>query len=312
MQMRTRAGRLLAMVGMALPLALLWSAPTAARAAESMSVNLAATTGPATHVGEGFLYGISQDATLPANQFLQPLGVNAYRGAGHASRGWIGDNYAFGSGTRADITEAVTQARRLNHAQYQVILADLYGADGSQPSNTTYPCASGNCSNWTTFIDDVIGAIKSSGVSVAYDVWNEPDESIFWAPGMNTTQYFNMWDTGVKEIEKDAPGATIVGPSLAADPAQNPSEWTTWIAHAKSAGTLPTEISDHLEGDGDDPVAVAKSIDSDLSADGISAIPLTANEWLPQNQQTAGQSAWYLARFAQSGYANAARGNWNC
>ena len=288
-----------------------------ASAAEALTVNLASVTGTATSVGEGFLYGISQDATQPPDQFLLPLGITALRGGGHAAGGgWIGDGYTYGTSTKADVAEVIANAKRFSasgyHARYQVILTDLYGADGSQPSNTTYPCASGNCSNWTTFIDDVTGAIKSSGVSVAYDVWNEPDESIFWAPGMNTTQYFNMWDTGVKEIKKDAPGATIVGPSLAADPAQNPSEWTTWIAHAKSAGTLPTEISDHLEGDGDDPVAVAKSIDSDLSADGISAIPLTANEWLPQNQQTAGQSAWYLARFAQSGYANAARGNWNC
>jgi hypothetical protein len=214
------------------------------------------------------------------------------------------------------VAEVIAQAKRFSqspyHAQYQVILADIYGADGSQPSNTTYPCANGNCSSWVTFLDDVIGAIRSSGVTVAYDVWNEPDESIFWAPGMNTTQYFQMWDAGVKEIQRVAPGALIVGPSLAADPQQNPGEWQTWLAHVKLAGTLPTEISNHLEGDGDDPVAVAQSINSDLSGNGISAIPLSANEFLPQNQQTAGQSAWYLARFAQSRYANAVRGNWNC
>ena len=231
-----------------------------ASAAEALTVNLASVTGTATSVGEGFLYGISQDATQPPDQFLLPLGITALRGGGHASGGgWIGDGYTYGTSTKADVAEVIANAKRFSasgyHAQYQVILTDLYGADGSQPSNTTYPCASGNCSNWTTFIDDVTGAIKSSGVSVAYDVWNEPDESIFWAPGMNTTQYFNMWDAGVKEIKKDVPGATIVGPSLAADPAQNPSEWTTWTAHAKSAGTLPTEISDHLEGDGDDPRA---------------------------------------------------------
>ena len=200
--------------------------------------------------------------------------------------GWIADGYTYGTSTKAEVAEVIAQAKRFTagsyHAQYQVLLADIYGADGSQPSNTTWPCTGGNCANWVTFIDDVVGAIQAAGVTVTYDIWNEPDESIFWAPGMDTTQYFNMWDTAVKAIEKDAPGATIVGPSLAADPAQNPSEWTTWIAHAKSAGTLPTEIADHLEGDGDDPVAVAKSIDSDLSADGISAIPLTANEWLPR------------------------------
>ena len=120
-------------------------------------------------------------------------------------------------------------------------------------------------------------------------------QSTFWKPGMNTTQYFQMWDTAVSEIRQLAPGAAIVGPSLSADPAQNSGEWQTWLAHVKSAGTLPTEISNHLERDGDDPVTVAQSINSDLSADGISPIPLSANEWLPEGQQTAGQSAWYLA-----------------
>ena len=50
----------------------------------------------------------------------------------------------------------IAQARRLTqppyHAQYQVILSDIFGADGGQPSNTSYPCTNGNCSNWVTFV----------------------------------------------------------------------------------------------------------------------------------------------------------------
>ena len=156
----------------------------------------------------------------------------------------------------------------------------------------------------------MVGAIQASGVTVTYDIWNEPDASEFWAPGVNTTQYFEMWDTAYNTIKSLAPSALTVGPDFAADPAQNPTEWSEFLAHVKSAGTAPSEISDHLEGDGDDPVAVAPSINSDLSAAGISARPLSANEFLPENEQTAGQTAWYLARFAQSGYANAMRGNW--
>jgi hypothetical protein len=317
--MKMRISRLATAAGLALTVSLLGlTAAPSASAAESMTVNLASTTGTATGVGEGFLYGVSQDAALPTDQFLQPLGLTAVRAGGHATPlgGWIGDGYTYGARTQADVAEVIAQAKRFTatpyHAQYQVILADLYGADGSQPSGTTYPCASGNCANWVSFLDSVIGAIKASGVTVTYDVWNEPDESIFWAPGMNTTQYFNMWDTGVAAIKQLAPSALIVGPSLAADPAQNQTEWQTWLAHVKAAGTVPTEISNHLEGDGDDPVAVAQSINSDLTSNGIAAVPLSANEFLPSDQQTAGQSAWYLARFAQSKYVNAVRGNWAC
>ena len=250
---------------------------------------------------------MSQDGTQPSDQFIAPLGITAFRGGGHASRGWIGDGYAYGTGAKADVSEVIAQARRFSqtsyHAQYQVILSDVYGADGGQPSNTTYPCDNGNCANWVSFIDSVVGALQGSGLKIVYDIWNEPDISLFWTRGVDSTQYFQMWDTAAREIRRIAPGALIVGPSTAATPQQNPSEWQGWLAHVKAAGTLPDEISDHNEGDGDDPVAVAQSIDSDLTANGISRIPLSSNEFLPQNQQTAGQSAWYLARFAQSGRA---------
>jgi hypothetical protein len=314
MKTRTRDSRRAAAVATAIALAipLLASAQGHAATAESLSVNLASTRGAATGVGQGILYGISADGTQPVDQFLTPLGLNAFRGGGHTSGGWIGDNYTFGSGTKSDVTSVVAQARRLNHAQYQVILSDIYGADGGQPSNTMYPCDNGNCANWISFIDATVGALQASGLTFAYDIWNEPDISLFWARGMNSAQYFQMWDTGVREVRRIAPGALIVGPSVALTPSQNSGEWQTWLAHAKAAGTLPDEITNHDESDGDDPVTVAQSINSALSSNGIAPIPLSANEFGPQDQQNAGNSAFYLARFAQSGYTNAMRGNWIC
>ena len=320
MRTRVKPGRLAAWAAVAVAVALaLLALPAAPRAlaAEALTVNLAAPTGSATSVGEGFLYGTSQDGTEPPDQFVEPLGITAMRAGGHATPtgGWIADGYAYGTSTKAQVAEVIAQAKRFTaspyHAQYQVLLSDIYGADGSQPSDTTWPCTDDNCANYVTFLDDVVGAIQASGVTVTYDIWNEPDTSEFWAPGVDTTQYFEMWDTAYNTIKSLAPSALTVGPDFAADPAQNATEWSEFLAHVKSAGTAPSEISDHLEGDGDDPVAVATSINSDLSTAGISARPLSANEFLPENDQTAGQTAWYLARFAQSGYANAARGNWS-
>jgi hypothetical protein len=308
----TAVGALLATV-----LAAAFAAPVPSAAAESLSVNLSSGRGPASHVGEGFLYGVSADGSQPADQYLQPLGITAFRGGGHVSRGWIGDNYQYGAGTQADVNSVIAQARRLtqppNHAQYQVILSDLYGADGGQPSNTTYPCANGNCANWTSFIDAVVGALQGTGLTFSYDIWNEPDISIFWPnASVNSTQYFQMWDSAQRELRRIAPAATIVGPSLAYTPQRNAGEWQTWLAHAKSAGTLPDMITNHDEGDVDDPVTVAQSLNSALSAAGVAARPLSANEYQPADRQTAGVTAWYLARFAQSGYTNAMRGNWVC
>ena len=129
MRTRRRIGRLAAVAGTALVLGVAFAVPMDAQAATatSLSVNLASIVRPATGVGEGFLYGVSQDGTQPADQFLQPLGITAFRGGGHVTRGWIGDGYRYGSGTQTDVNTVITQARRLTrspyHAQYQVILA---------------------------------------------------------------------------------------------------------------------------------------------------------------------------------------------
>src|SRR6185503_18069103 len=68
MRTKTWPGRLLVAAGAAL--------------AASLSVDLATTRGPSTGVGEGFLYGISSDGTQPVDQYLKPLGINAFRGGG--------------------------------------------------------------------------------------------------------------------------------------------------------------------------------------------------------------------------------------
>src|SRR5580693_4684702 len=223
MTMRPRRRRLVVMAAVVLALATpLLARAQSASAAEALTVNLGSVTGSATGVGEGFLYGTSQDGTAPPDQFVEPLGITAMRAGGHATPtgGWIADGYTYGTSTKAQVAEVIAQAKRFTagsyHAQYQVLLTDIYGADDSQPSNTTWPCTSGNCANYVTFIDDVVGALQASGLKFSYDIWNEPDESVFWAPGMDTTQYFEMWNAAYKEIRKDAPSATIVGPSLAA------------------------------------------------------------------------------------------------
>ena len=318
MRTKHRSGRLLA-AGAALVVAfstLLTSAAGQATAAESMTVDLSATRGPATGVGEGFLYGISQDGTQPADQFLQPLGINAFRGGGWFSGGWIRDNYTYGSATKADLDSMVSQAKRLTqapyHAQYQALLTDIYGLNGGQPSNTMYPCDNGSCANWVSFIDATVGALQASGLPFAYDIDNEPDISVFWTRGVNSAQYFQMWDTAYREIRRIAPGAKIVGPSFGFNPLSAPGEWQGWFAHVKAAGTVPDMISNHNEGDVDDPVTISNALNSDMVAAGITPVPLSSNEYQPADRQTAGVTAWYLARFAQSGYTNAMRGNWVC
>jgi len=163
------------------------------------------------------------------------------------------------------------------------------------------------------FIDAAVGALQASGLTFAYDIYNEPDISVFWPnASVNSTQYFQMWDSAYRELRRIAPNAAIVGPSFAFTPLARSQQWQTWMAHVKAAGTVPDWITNHDEGDVDDPVTVSQALNNVLTSNGVPLRPLSANEYQPADRQTAGVTAWYLARFAQSGYTNAMRGNWVC
>jgi hypothetical protein len=311
-------GRAATAIGTVLTLvaAMLALTPGESRAQTSLNVNLAAETGPATGVGLGFLYGVTGDGSQPTDELLEPLRMNAFRAGGHMTRGWIEDGYQFGPATQTIIDSLVAQAQRFTappyQAQYQVILSDVYGAFGGQPADTMYPCDNGNCSNWATFVATVVGALRDTGLPMSYDIWNEPDIDIFWTRGINSPQYFQMWDTAVREIRRVDPAAVILGPSFAFTPERRPGQWQTWLEHTRDAGTLPDWIANHTLGEIDDPVTVGQATLDALAANGIPPLPMSANEYQPANRQTTNVLAWYLARFAQSDYTNALRGNWVC
>jgi hypothetical protein len=292
------------------------AAPVASASTESLAVNLASAEGAMTGVGEGFLYGLSQDGSAPGDNYLSPLGVTLMRGGGAhiAGDGWIGDGYQAGTGYQARITSIIDQAKRVTqspyHAEYVLMLSDLWGADLTQSSSALYPCNNGDCSSWITFIDDTVAAMQAAGVTVTYEPYNEPNGSSFFPPGIGT-QYWEMWNSAAKEIRRLAPTAKIDGPAYAGGPT---SAFQTWIQTAKAAGTLPNVISYHLEGGGtEDPVAAVAQVNGYLAADGSTGITQSANEYIPEGDENPAYTAWSLDRFAQSGMATAARGEWeNC
>ncbi|MEV4263480.1 CBM35 domain-containing protein [Kribbella sp. NPDC049584] len=288
-----------------------------AASAKQLSVDLSAKTKRSAGVGLGILYGVTQDGLQPSDQFIDPLKLNAFRSGGWYSGGWIKDQFTFGAATQANIDAVIAEAKRLQQPprhkfEYQVLLSDVFGSTGGAPASTLWPCTNGDCSNWISFIDATVTQLQASDQEFTYEIWNEPDLSIFWKPGVNTAQYFQMWDSAYREIRRLAPDAKIAGPSFAFTPERRPDEWQTFLAHAKAAGTVPDEITNHDEGDIDDPVTVGQSLADALDANGISQRPLSANEYQPADRQTAGDTAWYDARLAQSNYANAMRGNWIC
>ena len=289
----------------------------AARAAgsQTVTVDFASTTGPVTGVGSGFLYGLAQDGSGPAPYLLDPLNPTSSRGGGAsiAGNGWYGDGYADGSGFQARLNSVIAQARQVStspsHGTYDVLLSDIYGPGSDAPTGMTYPCTNGNCSNWTTFVDDVVTGIDSAGLgnAVRYDIWNEPDNSAFYPPGYNTTQYYEMWNAAVSEIRSLQSNAVIVGPSVSN---YNSTYLSEFLSTVKADGTVPNVLNWHFSGN---PIADAQTERNQLAADGISGVSLGTNEYPSSGQQNAGQEAWYLAQLAKSGISEASHAIWsNC
>jgi hypothetical protein len=315
--LHSRLSLLATLAAVTLGLTIIGVGAPAARAAgsQTVTVDFASTTGPATGAGSGFLYGLAQDGSAPAPYLLDPLNPTSSRGGGAsiAGNGWYGDGYADGSGFQARLNSVIAQARQVstspNHGTYDVLLSDIYGPGSDAPAGMTYPCANGNCSNWTTFVNDVVTGIQSAGLgnAVRYDIWNEPDNSAFYPPGYNTTQYYAMWNAAVNEIRSLQSSAVIVGPSVSN---YNSTYLSEFLSTVKTASTVPNVLNWHFSGN---PIADAQTERNQLAADGISGVSLGTNEYLNSGQQNAGQEAWYLAQLAKSGISEASHAIWsNC
>ncbi|WP_405578692.1 beta-xylosidase [Streptomyces sp. NBC_01190] len=313
-RVRWRARTLAGLAGAAAVLLAVALAPVlagpAAAADTTVGIDLGSQGAAPTAVGSGFLYGLSQDGSAPADSLLQPLKPGLFRGGGAriAGGGWLGDGYTAGAGYRVRISSALAQARRTTaapyNATYHLLVSDVWGADTTQPANTVYPCDNGDCSNWKSFIDRLVADVQASGVPVSYDIWNEPDGTGFWQRGVNSEQYYQMWDTAVREIRRLAPSAPIVGPSYSG---YNHGWLDGFLGRTKTDGTLPSVVNWHF---GTDPAADAADARALLSAHGIAALPLTINEYLFSQQQNAAYTAWFLDRLSASGVSGAAHAIW--
>ncbi|WP_181871262.1 hypothetical protein [Sphaerisporangium album] len=302
--------RVAAAAALVLAAALLTSAPAEA-ADTTVTVNLAERGKVPTRAGAGFLYGLTQNGAGPADSLLQPLRPTLFRGGGAriAGHGWLGDGYTAGNGYRVRLNSALDQARRVTaapyDATYHLLVSDVWGADTEQPANTVYPCDNGDCSNWRTFVNRLVTDVRASGLRVRYDIWNEPEGTGFWPRGVNSPQYYQMWNTAVNEIRRLDPSAVIVGPSYGG---YNRTWLGDWLTRTKADGTLPNVLNWHFSGD---PVADANDAAGLLSARSIPAMPFTMDEYLFSQQQNPGYLAWYLDRLAVSSVTAAAHAIWS-
>jgi hypothetical protein len=137
---------------------------------------------------------------------------------------------------------------------------------------------------------------------VRFDIWNEPNEAIFWNKGWE--QYHLMWNTAVQTIRSRFPQAPIVGTSASK---YDPLLLQSRLDRFKADGTVPDIWCWHFSAD---PVADAEHARAMLNKAGYPNVSLSMNEYLYENEQNPGKLAWYLARLQRTEIAWAAHAIW--
>jgi len=270
---------------------------------ESITVNFAVAGGSPTYRASGWIYGMTENASGPADHFYSDVRFRYMRAGGaqlDQPGGWVSGLY------QRRWNSALAQARRTIALGGQFILLphDLWGADGFPISR--FPGDNGNWTDYDAFLTRLINDVRAAGITVQWDIWNEPNLGLFW--NRPQAQYFELWRRTYQRLRAEFPSHLIVGPSLAGVPTTTGTWWGQYLDFVRSSNTVPDIVSWHsLPGD---PVANVAAANTTLNSRGIPhPRPYQINEYGSPSEQNPGDGSWYIARLERAG-ADGLRANW--
>ncbi|MEU4448849.1 RICIN domain-containing protein [Actinosynnema sp. NPDC050801] len=269
---------------------------------ESIAVDFSVAGGSPTYRASGWIYGMSEDASAPADNFFRDVKFRYMRAGGaqlDSPGGWVSGKYD----RRWNATRAQLLRTRSLGGEFVLLPHDLWGADGYPISR--FPGDNGNWTDYDNFLTRLINDVRATGAPVQWDIWNEPNITLFW--NRPQAQYFELWRRSYQRIRAAFPTHLIVGPSCACVPSTS-GWWTQYLDFVKANNVVPDIISWHsLPGD---PVANVATANATLDARGIPhPRPYQINEYGASNEQNPGDGSWYIARLERAG-ADGLRANW--
>ncbi|MEU8061211.1 ricin-type beta-trefoil lectin domain protein [Microbispora bryophytorum] len=278
------------------------TATPAQAADESISVNFSAAGGSPTYRASGWIYGMTENAAGPPDNYFTDVKFRYMRAGGaqlDSPGGWVSGKYD----RRWNATRAQLLRTRSLGGEFILLVHDLWGADGYPISR--FPGDNGNWTDYDNFLTRLIADVQATGAPVQWDLWNEPNITLFW--NRPQSQYFEMWKRAYQRIRAAFPSQLIVGPSFAGVPSTG-GWWTQYLDYVKANNVVPDIVSWHsLPGD---PVANVATADTTLNSRGIAhPRPYQINEYGASNEQNPADGAWYIARLERAG-ADGLRANW--
>ncbi|MFC6084222.1 hypothetical protein [Sphaerisporangium aureirubrum] len=269
----------------------------------TIAVDFSATAGPPSHRASGWTYGMTENASAPADCFLRDLRFRYMRAGGarlDRPGGWVAGRYD----RRWDATRAQLLRTRALGGEFILLVHDLWGADGYKIPR--FPGDDGDWTDYDTFLNRLIDDVRATGTPVQWDLWNEPNITLSW--NRPQSQYFELWRRTYRRVRAAFPAHLIVGPSYACVPSAANMFWNRYLDFIRADDVIPDIVSWHsLPGD---PVADVTAANAMLDARGIPhPRPYQINEYAISREQNPGGGAWYIARLERAG-ADGLRANW--
>ncbi|MGW2620143.1 RICIN domain-containing protein [Streptomyces sp. NPDC001500] len=270
----------------------------------SVTVDFATAGGAPTYHASGTIYGMTPDGSLPQDHFFRDVKWRFMRAGGaQLNDGGYGTSV---DGYRTRWNSTLAQYRRTVALGGTFILLphDLWGADAT--TSQGWPGDNGDWTLFDNFVTQLVDDVRANGMTVQWDLWNEPDGRSFWGPSQ--ARYLQMWSRFYARVRAAFPHQLIVGPSTASQPNSSNAWWTTYLNYVKANDVAPDVYSWHDEPG--DPVTDVGRADSTLAAAGLTNTrPYQINEYATASMQSPGGGAWFIGRLERAG-ADGLRGNW--
>ncbi|KAG0148100.1 hypothetical protein CROQUDRAFT_41789 [Cronartium quercuum f. sp. fusiforme G11] len=277
-------------------------------------VDFSKQTGPPQHLASGTLYGVPDSVNQIPARFFNDICWNTLRvgGSQTEAKGWIGGPVEYAK--RFATVQANYAVTKAHGGTFILILAALWGADGTQPSNTSYPGDEGKWDEWHRFVSRVLHDLKTNGMTenLILDLWNEPDYgTVFW--NRTQAQYLEMWRRA-DQIMVHLPShwskaVPISGPSSATEPLESNKWWQTWAEFVVQKKCVPDQYSWHMESGGSDLQTSTKGLRALRREYGLPKRPININEYATFDEQVPASSAWWISQLERVD-AHGVRGNW--
>ncbi|MET0237268.1 MAG: RICIN domain-containing protein [Kibdelosporangium sp.] len=278
--------------------------PKPAQAADqSISVDFAPAGGAPTFRASGWIYGMTENASAPADHFYRDVRFRYMRAGGaqlDGPGGWVSGRYD----RRWNSTRAQLLRTRALGGEFILLAHDLWGADGYPI--TRFPGDNGDWTDYDNFLTRLIADVRATGAPVQWDLWNEPNITLFW--NRPQSQYFELWRRTYQRVRAAFPSHLIVGPSCACVPSTTHAWWNQYLDFVRANNVVPDIVSWHALPS--DPVSNVAAANTTLDSRGIPhPRPYQINEYAAPDEQNPGDGAWYIARLERAG-ADGLRANW--